>query len=552
LRVVFDRSWQMLTPSEQMVLCRLSLFQDAFGEEAAAQIADAAPATLTALVDKSFLRLEANGSFDHAQDRRYQMHPLLQHYAAEKWDAYAALEKEEAMALFSNYYAAFMHQREPDLRTSRLQATLDEIDGVANNVRQGWIWAAQQGQTDPLAHYLRGLFQFLELRGRFQDGLALFTMAADAVDDLALLGMVLNLQAMFHFRLSQYREAETAVQQSLSLSLAGDDYQRVQATGLQVLGHVKYGLGDYAAAEQQYQQSADLFQQANDRYGQAKSLNSLGVIKRLRGQYGEAQTHLQQALIIVRDLDDVYDAAVILNNLGSILRLLGEYDQAQQCFEESFGYRKAINDQNGMALTLNNLGNIASILKKPTAARAAYEESLTLCQQLGDRLGVARALNNLGIEAYIGGQYEEAERRHLDSLDIKRRIGDDGGMVHSYHQLGRTAMAVGKDDEAWHYLETGLKTAVTIQSAPLMLMCLVGIAPLLAARSSAMFALTATAAALQHPALSRQMRDEAQATYDQLAAALGEQAITAVQCQAEQQTIDEIVEIVLALRNGNG
>jgi tetratricopeptide (TPR) repeat protein len=205
-----------------------------------------------------------------------------------------------------------------------------------------------------------------------------------------------------------------------------------------------------------------------------------------------------------------------------------------------------------MALTLNNLGNIASILQKPTAARAAYEESLTLCQQLGDRLGVARALNNLGIEAYIDGQYEEAERRHLDSLDIKRRIGDDGGMVHSYHQLGRTAMAVGKDDEAWHYLETGLKTAVTIQSAPLMLMCLVGIAPLLAARSSAMFALTATAAALQHPALSRQMRDEAQATYDQLAAALGEQAITAVQCQAEQQTIDEIVEIVLALRNGNG
>jgi hypothetical protein len=48
-----------------------------------------------------------------------------------------------------------------------------------------------------------------------------------------------------------------------------------------------------------------------------------------------------------------------------------------------------------------------------------------------------------------------------------------------------------------------------------MLMCLVGIAPLLAAQSSAAFALMATAVALQLPALSRQMREEAQATYDQ-------------------------------------
>jgi hypothetical protein len=43
--------------------------------------------------------------------------------------------------------------------------------------------------------------------------------------------MVLNLQAMYNFRLTKYREAETALQQSLSLSLAGDDYQRFQATG---------------------------------------------------------------------------------------------------------------------------------------------------------------------------------------------------------------------------------------------------------------------------------------------------------------------------------
>lgn len=542
LRVVFDRSWQMLSTTERLVLCKLSLFQDAF-DEAAAQIADANPSTLTMLVDKSFLRLEENDQFAYAQYKRYQMHPLLQHYAIEKWSDYPASEKSEAMAQFSDYYAIFMQSREPDLRTSRLQFVLDEIDLVANNVRQGWIWAAEQQRVDTLAHYLTGFFQFLSVRGRFQDGLDLFTLAADRVDNSALRGMILNMQGMFHFRLSQYQEAETAVQKSLSFSLDGDHSQRVQATGLQVLGHVHYGLGDYAAAEQQYQQSADLFQQANDRYGQAKSLNSLGVIKRLSGRYDEAQTHLQGALSIVRELDDLYDAAIILNNLGSVLRLLGDYDRAQQCYEESFDYRQAINDQNGLALTLNNLGNIASILKKSAAARAAYEESLTICQQLGDRLGAARALNNLGIEAYMGGQYAEAERYHLDSLNIKRDIGDDGGMVHSYHQLGCTALAVGAGGQAWDYFMLGLETAVTIQSAPLKLMCLVGIAPLLANESSPELARAITTIALQHPALSHQMREEAQTVYDRLAK-------TAVPFPAEQQTLDEVVQIVLALGDG--
>ena len=181
------------------------------------------------------------------------------------------------------------------------------------------------------------------------------------------------------------------------------------------------------------------------------------------------------------------------------------------------------------------------MLKKPAAARAADEESLIICQQVGDRLGVARALNNLGIELYMGGQYGEAERYHLDSLDIKRTIGDDGGMVHSYHQLGRTVLAVGDGDQAWDYFERGLKTAVSIQSAPLMLMCLVGIAPLLVTRSSVLFALTVTAVALHHPALSHYLRAEAQAVYTQLVEEI------VIPPSAAQPTLDELVRRVLAL-----
>jgi predicted ATPase len=78
LRAVFAESWKLLTPAEQVVMARLTVFQGGFDLEAAEQVAGAAPPLLASLIDKSFVRLNASG--------RYDLHELLRQFAAESLD----------------------------------------------------------------------------------------------------------------------------------------------------------------------------------------------------------------------------------------------------------------------------------------------------------------------------------------------------------------------------------------------------------------------------------------------------------------------------------
>ena len=75
LRSVFEYSWQLLSQDEQAALAQLSVFTGGFALEAVdAVLGDRTP--LADLADKSLLQRLPGGRFD--------LHPLLRHYAAEK------------------------------------------------------------------------------------------------------------------------------------------------------------------------------------------------------------------------------------------------------------------------------------------------------------------------------------------------------------------------------------------------------------------------------------------------------------------------------------
>ena len=83
IRSVFSYSWARLSPAEQDVLQKLSVFRGGFDRVAAKAVAGASLHTLASLVGKSLLTL--------ADDGRYALHELLRQFAAEKLAARAAL-----------------------------------------------------------------------------------------------------------------------------------------------------------------------------------------------------------------------------------------------------------------------------------------------------------------------------------------------------------------------------------------------------------------------------------------------------------------------------
>ncbi len=76
MRAVFDYSWHLLPATEQETLAQLAIFPQHFSREAAQGIAHCTLLTLSELTDKSLLRRTTEG--------RYELHPLLRQFAAER------------------------------------------------------------------------------------------------------------------------------------------------------------------------------------------------------------------------------------------------------------------------------------------------------------------------------------------------------------------------------------------------------------------------------------------------------------------------------------
>jgi predicted ATPase len=73
---LFEQSWRLLSPLEQGVLMRLSVFRGGWRLEEAAPVTGATLSLLLDLVDKSLVRTDGQNRFD--------LHDLVRQYAAEQ------------------------------------------------------------------------------------------------------------------------------------------------------------------------------------------------------------------------------------------------------------------------------------------------------------------------------------------------------------------------------------------------------------------------------------------------------------------------------------
>ena len=157
LRVVFDQSWALLTSKQRDVLAQLSVFRGGFDGAAAQHVAAADARTLAALIDHSLVR--------RIDRDRYDLHPLVQQYAAER-----LLEADVVAARHAVFYADFMQQREAALKGADQAAALKIIDRELGNVRAMWEWAISMTNIEVLRRSMETLVTFYWLRSWFHDG----------------------------------------------------------------------------------------------------------------------------------------------------------------------------------------------------------------------------------------------------------------------------------------------------------------------------------------------------------------------------------------------
>jgi predicted ATPase/DNA-binding SARP family transcriptional activator len=531
IRATFDHSWQLLPETEKELFARLSVFRGGFGHEAALQVAGASPPTLSALVDKSLVR--------YVSADRYDMHPLLRQYAAEKLAEKPQVQNEVEEKLV-RYFGAFLQQQATRLKGSQQRQALAEIALEIENARLAFHLAISHDDAEQTEQSMESLYLFHNIQGRFQEGIDLFAQAMDRWgqdrEGAGLFAKLQSRQATLYRRLGHYQETQVALQHSLETA-ERLGMQSEQVFCLVNLADVLRSQGRLEEALQLAQISLALARQIGNRWGVVRSLFIPGLIRFRAGHVDQAEAMLEESLALGRESNCQRLIMPPLNTLGDVACHRGDYAKAQAVFKECIALSRALGDQFNLAMHLNNLGTVLHVLEEYAEAQTHYEESLRICRQIGDLSGQAIALSNLGEVAHALDAHREAMTYYQKALAIGRDIEDQWAVMACLNNLGEGACALEDYDQASAYLAEALAITFETQTLTVLFNVLVNLAVLFAKQGHAERTATLLGLARDHPASEQATQEQAQRLLNEMGLAPPE---------GEPRPLDSVVTEILA------
>ena len=136
LRAVFERSWRLLAPEEQLLLARLSIFPGSFRREAAEYIVGASLSLLQHLLNQSLV--------SKAGEERYTLHRTVYAFAQQKLQRWP--EQIEPLHLqYAHFYLEFLARLEQQHTEEVYAIVTEQIQVDLDNVRTAWRWSVDQG-----------------------------------------------------------------------------------------------------------------------------------------------------------------------------------------------------------------------------------------------------------------------------------------------------------------------------------------------------------------------------------------------------------------------
>ena len=408
MRAVFCHSWCMLSPEEQMVFQRLSLFRGGFTREAAAEVATASLGVLAALVDKSLLTLSATG--------RYTIHELLRQYGEEN-----LTEAGEWDATFDRYIEFFLHmlhRLEPDIKSARQIEALDDIEADIENIRQAWQWAVNRGKIELLAHALESLNFYIDMRTRYTEGLQLFHFAKEQ--------LYADLQPEHELIASRVRSRFYR----LTIMSGIDPGHDVQA-GIEASLEMARRYGD------QHEIGFCLHLLAIWLIMQMLTPEDVRAEQRVMG-------YLQESLDIFRAIGDSFYESENLTWIGNWQLMLGDSEEGLETIRQSLICKRKIGEINGIAWATQNIGFAMIRTYDYDPARQYLLQALDLMVQLGSIKGISDIESALGLLAIQAGRFDEARRRAEATYRLAREYDFDEALRYVYLLK---ALVAGIEDE---------------------------------------------------------------------------------------------------------
>ena len=385
LRATIDWSYDLLSPAEQKLFRRLSVFAGGCTLEGVEAVCNTKGDLdldlldgMTSMVDKSLMQqMNTAGS-----EPRFTMLETIREYAREKL---VASSEEAATRRAHAAYCLVLAEEGATVQGGEGEAEwLERLDLEHDNFRAALEWLTETGNEEWGLRLAAALFRFWETREYLAEG-------RDSLDKLLKIpGTLVPTEA--------------------------------RQRALFAAGVLASSQRDYASADQYFRESLDVARRLDDKQGAAVSLNAMAAVARDRGDVTGARSLFEESLEQWRDLGDLKAVARSLSNLASVVKMQRDFPRAQALHGECLSIFRGLGDRTGVAWTLDYQGDVAREQGDTAGAKKLYEQGLEIFRGLSDRWGIAGTLLDLGRLAQEQGNYPKANELYRESLRIFREL----------------------------------------------------------------------------------------------------------------------------------
>jgi predicted ATPase/DNA-binding XRE family transcriptional regulator len=367
IRATIAWSHDLLSPAEQRLLRRLSVFVGGWTIEAAEAVLEpvadgALPlgiATLdglASLTDKTFVthRELSDG------DARFAMLETIREFGAERLAA--AGEQEIFRDRHAGAILAFAERATPHLEGADVVLWLTRLDREDGNLRAALSWLRDRGDVEGALQLVVALRPYWFMRGRLTDG-CVETLAVAALPGSAAFPALrvdaLNSTGFFAREYGDFERAQTASAEALTESEQLGDRKRA-ADALANLGYVALQRGAFDEARDLLGACLDANRVLGNQQGIADALSFLGLIAFYARDLPTARRLNEESLAIWQTIEDVQAVVWARTRLGEVLMWQGERERAFRELMTSLDQARELDFWWGYSWAFDGLAQLAA------------------------------------------------------------------------------------------------------------------------------------------------------------------------------------------------
>ncbi len=367
LRQAVDWSYGLLSPTEQALFVRLSVFAGGFDLAAAEVVVSSASIEvndvlplLSRLVYKSLVVAEPSRS----DVTRYRMLDTIREYALEKLQQSGEAESRRRHA---DYFTDWMVDASKMINAQDQLAWLRRMDEEQANIRLAISWSlAEQPENALRLTATMGSYWFL--RRSLAEGYEWLGRALEVETSRRdLRALTLMARARLGRRRGDYatarRDAEECAAIARELGM-----KREQAFAETMLGIVTSHEGDLAKGLKYFMAAGKLAHELGDGERIASSLNNIALVESALGDHDAALAHVEQSAAVAESIGNRFLKATILDTGGRIHFRRGELDVALMTWSDALRISVELEDSLNVADSLEGMALMA--ISKGDAIRA--------------------------------------------------------------------------------------------------------------------------------------------------------------------------------------